>query len=1042
MTARRYPILLALTVGLACGLVVAAATTGARHRTPAVAAPAAAAPGRAAVAVAVRRSAAIAFVPNAGHDDPWADFSVPGERTSVLFGAGGLSFRLSRPSAARAAACAGKRGRGVCLASMTLGPAPDALAPLAAGQRAGDAQRGTVDAVAVEFVGGRAGARPEPSARAVTTVTDFRGRPEEWRTVPTYGRLTYRAVWPGIDVAYDGDASRLKQTFTLAPGADAGAIRMAWRGASGLRVGADGSLVVETPAGPIVDTPPVAWQVVDGRRRDVDVRFMVGDDSSYGFAVGAYDTRRPLIIDPAVLVWTGFIGAAGFDRGLGLALGPDGTVWVAGESGPVAYVARLSADGMTQLSLGLFHADSSIAAFDIDVDAEGAAYVTGIVQGDGGTAFPWLGGPDATYNGGLADAFVAKLTPDGQSLVYCGYLGGANVDFGEGIVAGAGGTAVVSGLAQSTEATFPAVIGPDITQNGSFDAFVVKLKAKPTAAKVNDNYAWAGFVGGAGDDVTAGTGGWYSAGHVALDKDGNAYLSNQTTSHEDTFPDGDGLGDLPTFDGTFNGGDLDAYVVKVKADGTGLAYAGYLGGSADEDAKGMAIDDAGAAYLTGDTASADFPVKIGPDLTFNGMHDAYVAKINPDGRSIAWAGYLGGDDDEQGQAVDLGPDGRLYVAGRTESQADTFPAVVGPDLTHNGPDGLDDDADEGDAFVGRLAADIGHADPHDNWDYMGYIGGAQADGAYWLKVNAHGDAFVVGDTDSFDDTFPDGSGMDGIESWDTAQHGGTDAFVARIDWTAPWRPGASAILPWLGRAVVREEAPVLFPVTATPSRTPGPTRTPRPSPTTRPTARPTALITPPAGEEIVFFDDFSDPGSGWDVIDAGGDVWRYVDDEYEVSTTNTGTFTAPFAPRTVSFDDGALEVTLRRTAGSDASGGLVFEGGGFSYAFLIGGARFGLFKFGGPSAVAVIGPAASPFIPTALDVPMRLRVERYGTRVVLLLDGHVLGETTADDLATGGQAGFFVNSESKVPATMRYDDFKVTGWAAGRATPTAGLPLR
>ncbi|MFN8424238.1 MAG: hypothetical protein U0470_12965 [Anaerolineae bacterium] len=738
-----------------------------------------------------------------------------------------------------------------------------------------------------------------------------------------------------------------------------------------------------------------------------------------------------------MLVWTGFIGAAGFDRGLGLALGPDGTGWVAGQTGPKAYVARLSADGRTQLSLGLLDSDNSIAAFDIDVDAAGAAYVTGIVQG-GGVKFPALGGPDTTYNGGQADAFVAKVAPNGTALAYCGYLGGDGIDFGEGIVVGPGGTAVVSGLAQSTQATFPAVVGPDVTQNGLFDAFIVKIKARPTAAAVNDNYEWAGFVGGAGDDVTAGRGGWYSAGHVALDKDGNAYLSNQTTSREDTFPDGDGLGDLPTFDGTFNGGDWDAYVVKVKADGTGLGYAGYLGGGADDDAKGMALDDAGAAYLTGDTRSVDFPVKIGPDLTYNGGTDAYVVKINPDGRSLAWAGYLGGDDDEQGQAVALGPDGRLYVAGRTESQAGTFPAVVGPDLTHNGPDGLDEDADEGDAFVGRLAADLGHADPRDNWDYMGYIGGAEADGAYWLKVNAHGDAFVVGDTDSYDDTFPDGDGMDGIESWDDTQAGGTDAFVARVDWTPPRRPGLLAFLPWLGRAALREDAPVLAPVTVTPTHTPRPTRTPRPTPTTRPTARPTAVITPPAGEAIVFYDDFSDPGSGWDVIDSGGDVWRYVDDEYEVSTTNAGSFTGPFAPRTVTYGDGALEVTLRRTAGTDASGGLVFQGAAFSYAFLVSGTRFGLFRFGGPNATAVISPAASPFIPTALDAPMRLRVERYGTRAVLLLDGHVLGETTQDDLAAGGQAGFFVNSESRVPATMRYDDFKVTSWAAGRPTPTTG----
>ncbi len=1021
------------------------------------------------------------FVTNAGQADPWAAYYVHGASTSVLFGPGGLSFRLWRGPEGEANACPGQHGRGLCLDAWKSGPPPDPLAPLATGERAGDPKRGTIDAVGLTFVGGRAGARPEAEAQTPARFSYFHGRPEDWHTgLATYGRLVYREVWPGIDVVFEGSVQRLKHTFVVQPGADPAAIRLAWQGARGLRVDAGGALVIDIPGGRLTDEAPVAFQIVDGRKVAVEAAYAldaggvgrtagasadtgVSDDAgaagasgdpdgdpgldgpqpsrSYGFTLGAYDRAQPLYLDPAVLVWAGFIGAAGFDRGLGIALGPQGHVFVTGQSGPDAYVTRLSADGRTLDWNGFVGGSGNDAAFDIDVDGQGAAYITGptsSLDNAGNGSFPLGGGPDLTFNGGFVDGFVAKVAPEGNRLLYSGYLGGSGTDFGEGIVVDEQGYVYLSGLAESTEATFPVTVGPDLTQNGQWDAYVLKLKPMPDAQDVQDNYAWAGFVGGAGMDVTV-TDQWLSAGHIGIDRDHNVYLSGQTTSTEATFPDGDGFGDLPGPDQTFNGGGWDAYVVKIRADGTGLAYAGYIGGNARDDGKGMAVDASGAAYLTGDTASteATFPVKVGPDLTSNGHNDVFVAKVRPDGSGLEFCGYVGGDDDEQGQGVDLGPDGALYVTGRTEPSdpPHTFPLVVGPDLTHNGPFDLSEDADEGDAFVGRLAARIDDPDPLKNWDFMGLVGGDQADGAFWLDIDDAGNAYIVGDTRSGADTFPDGDGFGGVGGWNHDDHGAGDAFVARIDWSPPPAPKPHIHMPWAGRDARLDEGPPPVVVTLTAVPTPRPTATARPTEPPTPTRAPTKEITPPAGEEVVFFDDFSDPHSGWQESEDPDALVRYIDEQLELASESPLRFVHVPAPG-VTMKDGAVEVTARLLQDNDAFYGLMFGPTQGPFLFLAqSNGNVVLAQAFGTTFRRLAGPQISPHIRTG-TVANRFRIERDGPRVAIFANGQLLATVNDPALAEPGPVRPMIGTNNDAPAAARFDDFLVTRWAPGRPTPT------
>ena len=302
-------------------------------------------------------------------------------------------------------------------------------------------------------------------------------------------------------------------------------------------------------------------------------------------------------------------------------------------------------------------------------------------------------GQDLTFHGA---AFVAKVNPGGTALVYAGYIGGTGLDEGRGIAVDGAGNAYITGFTDSTEASFPVTVGPDLTFNGgSFDAFVAKVSPGGTAL------VYAGYIGGTGLDAGQG---------IAVDKAGNAYVTGETGSAEASFPVTVGP------DLTFNGLS-DAFVAKVNPGGTALVYAGYIGGAGTDVGLGIAADNSGNAYVTGSTESTElsFPVTVGPDLTDNdrvgqglteqsrnevdlhrpgGVSDAFVAKVNPGGTALVYAGYIGGAGTDVGLGIAADNSGNAYVTGSTESTEASFPVTAGPDLTFNG---------FVDAFVAKVA---------------------------------------------------------------------------------------------------------------------------------------------------------------------------------------------------------------------------------------------------------------------------------------------------------------------------------------------------
>jgi len=622
--------------------------------------------------------------------------------------------------------------------------------------------------VKLDFVGANP-VRPVGQAQTGAVVSYFKGPRDEWHTgLPTYAQIVYPDLWEGIDLTYSGTVNRLKYEFVVRPGADPTRIRLAYRGAS-VRLNEAGQLEVSTPAGGFQDDAPAAYQEVHGQRVPVPVAFTMlpspdgrGDGGEVGFRLGAYDPTLPLVIDPVVLVYCGFIGGSGYDEARAIAVDRAGNAYVSGETRSVdfpavvgpdpdfngdrdAFVVKVKADGTGLAYAGYVGGNDYEYAEDIAVDTAGRAYITGVTFSNDGS-FPVTVGPDLTHNGD-ADAFVVKVSADGTALIYAGFIGGADHDSGEGIAVDSAGNAYISGQTSSPETSFPdgdgfgTLPGLDQTYSGVGDAFVAKVRADGTGL------VYATYIGGNGSEGAFG---------IAVDSFGNAYVVGE--AYGGTFPVTVGP------DLTYNGGYCDGFVAKVNASGTALIYAGFIGGSSEDYSTAIAVDAQGYAYIAGYTESSEstFPVTVGPDLTYNGgtyAGDAFVARVKPDGSGLVYAGYIGGTDNDWGWGVAVDAAGCAYVTGSTESDETTFPVTVGPDLTHNGVS---------DAFVAKVRAD------GSGLIYAGYIGGDDSDAGEDIAVDAAGNAYIAGATESAADTFPVKTGPD------LSPNGDRDAFVAKV----------------------------------------------------------------------------------------------------------------------------------------------------------------------------------------------------------------------------------------------------------------------
>jgi hypothetical protein len=614
------------------------------------------------------------------------------------------------------------------------------------------------DLLRIVPAGGRC-ARPEGVDRLPGTANYFRGADPalHLRDVPTFSRVRYRDVWPGIDLFVHGDDGLVEIDWVVAPGADPSAIAVELGGSPAARLGGDGDLVVETARGTLRLHRPVAFQESGSGRVRVASSFRRVALGTFGIAVGAYDRSRPLVVDP-VLEYASPLGGSGRDAAWAVARDAAGNVYVAGETsstdfpgasgGPQganaggvndAFVLKLDPTGTTRLWATYLGGRGLDVARALAVDGSGGIVVGGETSS---TDFPGTASFAQPANAGQSDGFVARLPATGNAISWATYVGGTGGPVGDRVDAlavDAGGGVLVAGRTDSTTG-FPVTAGAPfgVFRGGDFDAFVVRIASDGTS------FTYGTYLGGDSNDAAFG---------IAVDSAGRACVTGGTRSP-----------DFPITPGTAYQGSpyqLDAFLAVIAPEGNGfadVAWSTFFGGTGNDRGNAVAADVVtGLVTLAGQTASTDLPTRFAIQPGLAGGTDGFVARFDPaasGAASLVYSTYLGGSGADTLSAVALDASGRAAVAGETTS-AD-LATVLAPQRAYGGA---------GDALVAELS-------PSGGVGFLTYLGGPSGDAAAGIASRpSGGQLWVAGRTAG---SFPTRTPLQ------PAGGGASDAFLARI----------------------------------------------------------------------------------------------------------------------------------------------------------------------------------------------------------------------------------------------------------------------
>ena len=585
-----------------------------------------------------------------------------------------------------------------------------------------------------------------------------------WRTgLPRYGAVRYLKLYEGIDLLVRWDSGRLEYDLVLEPGADLEQVCIRSDGGSGFRKERDGTLVLDTAAGPLRQAEPLAWEI-DGAstRRTVACAYAVHGVSSFGFNVPQRDATRPLVIDPG-LEWAASIGGSVTEAPSDLALGDDSRLYVCGSTSspdfPItpgalferfqglstdAFVSCLGNDGQTLVySTYLGGPNASTSAEAMAMASGDQAVVVGWTSAD---SFPVTPGVVGSTKSGLMDIFLTRLSSSGTDVVTSTFYGGSDqfaTEVPYGLALGDDQTITVTGTTSADD--FPTTRGalqPVKIPDGSTDGFVLRLSADATQV------IYSTFLGGTGfnqiNDIAL-----YPSGEVVLAVIGSSPDMPVTPGAFDTTPDL-----LKS----------DAYVAKLSADGSRLVYGTFLGGTQMDRALAVAAGPNGEAVVVGQTRSSDFPVT--PDAWKGspiGLGDAFVTRLDATGCCLLYSTYFGGGGEDDDFDVALQSSGAITIAGRTGSP--NYPTTLGAFQPVKGGT-----ITSPDAFLARL-----HPSEH-SLVYSTFLGGSVAEnllGSTHVALDPTGAAIVTGTTGGLSD-FPFTPGT--VQS-DVTQV----AYVAKLD---------------------------------------------------------------------------------------------------------------------------------------------------------------------------------------------------------------------------------------------------------------------
>jgi uncharacterized protein (TIGR03437 family) len=527
-------------------------------------------------------------------------------------------------------------------------------------------------AVRMKLEGARAPVAFEGLEKAESYSNYFIGNdPSKWVTdVPHYRKVRAREVYAGIDLIYYGDAGELEYDFVVRPGADPSLIHLAYEGADTLKTDKQGNLLIATRIGTLVQRRPLVYQEVDGQRREVRASYSIRGQR-VELALSAWDRQRELIIDP--VLYASYIGGSIFDYGYAVAVDGGGAIYLTGDTASAdfpnsfgqtksgqydVFIAKINPQGQgaNDLVYSTFvGGDDYDTGTGIKTDLSGAAYVSGSTYSSN---FPVTPNAFQTVRGNPSgasyDVFVLKIGAAGNQIAYATYLGGDKTDTPNGMAVDSNGAVYVTGYTTSTN--FP-------TRNAYLSTFA-GASAGYFVAKLNP-------AGGGDSDLLYST---FLApdtriSAIAVGVDGAAYLTGDTGAVLPVTPGAP----QPAFAGVYS----NAFVAKLDPGRSGTAsliYSTYLGGHSTPEGVdgttglGIAVNSAGEAYVTGTTATRDFPTVPGSYQTVFVNYDpyassAFVTKINAQGTAFVYSTFVRQSDYTTGGSIEVDATGAVYLFG-------------------------------------------------------------------------------------------------------------------------------------------------------------------------------------------------------------------------------------------------------------------------------------------------------------------------------------------------------------------------------------------
>ena len=601
-------------------------------------------------------------------------------------------------------------------------------------------------ALELSFTNANASLAPEGISQLPGHHHFYRGNDStKWNNgVPHYKELRYPGVWDGVDLELSGSKDGLKMNWLLDTPDRISSIRLHWAGADSLEIDSTGNLLVHHALGILTDLAPIAYQEIEGERKPVECVYRLYGSFDLGFELtGTYLENLPLIIDP-ILAYATYLGGSLTDRCRGIAVDTQGCAHVVGDTTSInfpvtlgafqitnaglsdAFVTKFSSDGNSLIYSTYLGGSSTDIGDAIALDTEGNAYVTGRTDS---ANFPITTGAFQTTPGGI---FVTKLAVDGESLIYSTFLGGS-VGEGFGIAVDSQGCAYITGRC-TTIPTTPGAFQTTKSGSAGYGSFITKF------SNDGSDLIYSTYLNGEGNGYGYG---------IALDAYDYAYVTGTTNAP-----------DFPVTPGAFQT-TIASYAVtvtKLSIDGSALTFSTFLSGSSIDVGHGIAVDSQGSVYVTGRTASPDFPVTPNAFQTIygGGDNDVFLTKLSPGGNSLIGSTFLGGNLHDDAVAATLDEYGHVYVTGHTRSP--NFPTT--PNVISSALEGALD------AFISVFSTDLRHL------LVSYYLGGSGSDDGLGVALGPEGAVYTAGSTTSAD--FPVTPG-----AYQTTLNGTSDGYVTK-----------------------------------------------------------------------------------------------------------------------------------------------------------------------------------------------------------------------------------------------------------------------